>query len=111
MFTRSKKSTMILLLSLLPFVIHSAVFAAGAQIACSPDGFSFGEADFEAKVPGTDMTIERVWYLLPRDPGPSGLAIAFKSGEELYYLRDSTRPGMPRRQVSTNSSASGTSSS
>jgi len=70
--------------------------AAEMHASCSQDGFDIkGTLSDRAKIPGADLTIETADFQGRKDPLDPGLTLVFKAGQRIYYLRDSTRPGIP----------------
>ena len=87
----------ILLVTLFVLFNRMPARAAETHVSCPQGGFVIDDTlSDKAGIPGTDMTIETVDFLEAKSPiGDSGQAIVFESGKKIYYLRDSTRPGMP----------------
>jgi hypothetical protein len=87
----------ILLVTLFMLFNRIPAQAAETHVSCPQDGFVIDHTlSDKAGIPGTNMTIETVDFLEAESPiGDSGQAIVVESGKKIYYLRDSTRPGMP----------------
>ena len=86
----------VLLTTLFSLTNRGPVWAAELHVSCSQDDFDIdGTLSGKAKIPGTHMTIETVEFQGHKDPLDIGAALAFESGKKIYYLRDSTRPGIP----------------
>jgi len=85
-----------LLLPLFLLTNEGLLGAAEMHVSCSQDGFDInGTLSNRAKILGTDITMETADFQGRKDPLDSGLALVFEAGQRIYYLWDSTRPGIP----------------
>jgi hypothetical protein len=86
----------LLLLLLVLLAGHRPARAAGVHAMCSNGGFDFNDTSPDrAKIPGTGISVDTLYFENHNNPLAIGNAVAFESGKQIYYLRDSTDPEIP----------------